>query len=176
MPETPQSEQESTDAGQKGESPVITTLRQQNRSYEQSLKEAQEKIAEFERQATEASRATVQQLVDTAGFPGLTEVVLERLEGQANAESVAKVLDSLGLAAPAGEGSGGEQDGGAPPVQTAEELAKVASIGSRAAAASGGNHQLDPLAEINSVGDAESSYTDVMAGMQALANQKGFGV
>ena len=123
--------------GEEMDNAVIQTLRAQ-------LKEAKAKADALAKQNTDAlaearsqleRESAAQQLVDSAGYPGLKDVVLEKVDGDLTPEAVEAVLEGLGLE----------------PTQTAtddlaNQLGKTASLGAQVAAAAQSN-PIDDLGE-----------------------------
>lgn len=79
-------------------SPVINSLRQDLRQAQKQLKEKAEELEKLSGQVTQARSNQAKQFVDAAGYPTLdVNVVLERVEGDVTADSVAAALKSIGL-------------------------------------------------------------------------------
>lgn len=79
-------------------SPVIRELREQLRELKKARKDDLEKLEKYAERDAQARQETAKQLMDAAGFPTLDpSVVLERVEGDVSADSVAAALKSIGL-------------------------------------------------------------------------------
>jgi len=120
--------------GQEDESAVIRALRSDIKDAKTAVKTA-EKAAET---AVEDARAQVareskaQEIVDDLGYPKLTSLVLEKVEGDLTPEGVTEFLTGLGLDAESKGSDGGGEEG------EAATVADVANLGKRLASTSRG--------------------------------------
>lgn len=125
-----------TEVGTEGQdSSVISAIRQENRDLQAKVK-ALESQAE---QAAAAARATAESVLIQAGYPKLTDVVLEKVDGFPTEDSVRSVLADLGLGEPQTSPEGEEQP---EPAQASPEQAVPAGasdLGQRVASAAAGN-------------------------------------
>lgn len=146
-----QNQPDATDEGQKGDgdSPVIQELRQKLKEKDKAIKELQGSVddAVSEARAQVKREVEVQNLVNEAGYSKLADVVMEKLEGEPTAESVARVLEGLGLQ-PSEPGTSGEAT--QPQTDKAAELAKTANLGSQVAAAASGATEPDVIKRLQS--------------------------
>lgn len=144
--------------GTEGDSSVISELRSQLKAAQnenKTLREAQEA-------STKARRSATESLLMEAGFPKLTDVILDRVEGFPTNESVNAALVELGLQpAP----SATETPASAPQVEeqsSAADIAGVANLGQRVASAASGTGTLtvdEQLANAKSAAEIEAIMT-----------------
>lgn len=113
------------------ESSVIRQLRAQNDTLKQQLKERDDRLAE----GAKASREATEQLLIAAGFPKLTDVVIEKVEGFPTEQSVNEVLKGLGLVQAE---TSTESDADSEQPDKVEAIAGVANLGQKVASAAGG--------------------------------------
>lgn len=119
-----------------GESAVIKALRKELRDAKAEAKTAQDAVATAREQVKR--EVAIGSLVNQAGYPGLTEIAVEKVK-DATPEAVVEFLKGLGLepkaAEAASQGEGTEQ----PEEQDrASAVAGVANLGQRVAAAASG--------------------------------------
>lgn len=120
------SDTQATGSGESQDSEVIRTLRQQVKDLQNQLKNQPDVDAEVRRQVArrEAARAALGQL----GAPAqLAEIVLDRVEDEVTDESVASVLESLGLTPQSQE----------PVNEKAKEVSQVSGLAAQVASAAG---------------------------------------
>lgn len=129
---------ETTEEVDGSETPVITELRQQLRDAQKRAKELSEakdkavqEVRLQVRRETEAERE-----MQSAGYPKLSEVFLEKVEGDITVEAVDKFLGDLGLERKSGEAQGDAGD--SRQSDRAGELAKVANLSQQVASAASG--------------------------------------
>jgi len=154
-----QLEDGTAEGGAEDESSVIKTLRAQAKESKAAAKVAQEN----EQKALETARSQLeresqaQQLVDAVGFPGMRDVVLERVEGEVTKEKVTAVLEGLNLTV---EETGKKQE---PAQDGSSSVGSAASLGSQVASAAAGTQEDDvnvKLANAESVEELEAIAAD----------------
>lgn len=152
------------DAGD-GDSAVMSELRAQLREAQKQLKSATERNSELEAQATQARVAEVRQYVDAAGFKGFdATVVLERVEGDVTAESVAAALASIGLQPNQASGDAGTE-------QTTKAPAEGASaLGQRVADAAAGGSPTKSVEQRLAEATSGEEIAEIMADAGALTS------
>lgn len=104
-----------------------------------------------------------QKYVDAAGFSGLRDVVLDKVDGEVTEESVQAVFKDLGLTPMEVAQSDGEA---APSGDVAQKLADTASLGQRVSAAAQGQEETDIVDALNKAQTIEE--------VTAIAAQGGF--
>lgn len=142
-----------TDDDSSQDSPVITKLRKDNRLLEKELEQFRKAQEEAEAAAQQQRTETVQEIVNSLGFPGLAEDVSGWVEGAVTAETVQAALEARSIIKP---------DGDQPNVQPTPETKPAPSasdVGQRVADAAGGidRRSLDErLAAAESAAEVES--------------------
>lgn len=135
--------------GQAGgaDSTVIKSLRAKLREAEAKAKAAEGAVASAREQVTR--ELEIGSLVSQAGYPGLAEVAVEKVK-DATPEAVAAFLKGLGLEPKAGEPAGAEGEAPKQPEgqDQASQVAGVANLGQRVAAAASGKAAGDITARI----------------------------
>jgi hypothetical protein len=97
------SEQPDPNTGEVGaddqDNELIKSLRAQVREAKAAAKAAEEAVqsAKVEARTQLERETTAQQFVDAAGYPGLTEIVLDKVEGEVTADKVKAALEALSL-------------------------------------------------------------------------------
>lgn len=149
------------DAGEGQESSVITGLRRSLRETEAALKAAKEEA----KSAAESARTQVQrelkiqQLVSDAGYPGLADIVAEKVQ-EPTAEAVNEFLTSRNLTPRVA----GQQNDEAPkPVPIETGWAGIADLSQRVADAASGTGQSSLIDRINAAKNADE-VASIMAG------------
>lgn len=99
-----------TDVVDGDDGPVITKLRQELRESQKQAKLEADRATEAESKVSKQLESQVKALVDGAGFPNLdVSIVMERIEGEATAETVAAALEAAGLSPQSAEGDEDEK-------------------------------------------------------------------
>ena len=162
-----------TEGGAMGaDNDLIRSLRADLKDAKATVKEAEalRESAITDARAQLARESTAQRLVDAAGYPGLLDVVLGKVDGEVTSEKVLAELQALALpidseamqAALAGE----PKAEGATQVATAQDVADVSSLGARVSAAAQGQD----IDEIDSQLAAAKSPKEIAA----IAQKGGF--
>lgn len=158
------------DEGTEGqESEVIRTLRAKERALKAELKEAklqaQSALAEARLQLERESAA--QRLMGHAGYPGLTDTILEKVEGDVTPEKVLHALTGLKLTV--NEEAFWQKVKGQPvesekkPVENvADDVADVASLGNKISAATQNAPELTIADEL----EATKTFEEIVAWSQ----------
>lgn len=142
------------DGAEDQDNELIKSLRAQVREAKAAAKAAAaaSESALVEARAQLERESAAQQLVDAAGYPGLTEIVLEKVEGQPTRENVKAALEALSLPVNQAfvEGGAAAQPtaGSAPGSSTPESIAATASLGARVAAAAQSNPEDNAIAAL----------------------------
>ena len=95
-------DQDSTDEVDAEESPVMTELRNQNRRLEKKYAELQVLQAEAELAATTQRSEAAKEVMNTLGMDGLTEDVLQWVQGDVTLPSVIAALEARSIPLPEG--------------------------------------------------------------------------
>jgi hypothetical protein len=127
-----------TDEGSPEDSEVIRKLRAKARAEAQRAKELEARLTEVETAAQTRRVDAARQVVNTLGFPGLAEDVLNWVEGEITENSVIEALKARSLPVPDGytppEGTELEDDG---------THVSASAVGQRLADAAGGKDMRD---------------------------------
>jgi hypothetical protein len=167
-----QPENDTTEVGAEGlDNELIKSLRAQVKEANQEARAAKEAAqSALEDARRELQRETsAQRYVDAAGYPGLKDVVLEKVEGDLTVDSVKAAFESLSLPVPDDFDSrvqGGQTPTeGVPGTATAvEQVARTASLGAQLASAA----QSDPSKDaIKSITGAQTIDELVAASQEA---------
>jgi hypothetical protein len=95
-------DQNSTDETDPEESPVLTELRNQNRRLEKKMAELSALQAETELAAQTQRGEVAKETMNTLGLPGLTEDVLQWVQGDITLEAVIGALEVRSIPLPEG--------------------------------------------------------------------------
>jgi hypothetical protein len=166
-----QPENDTSDGGAMGEdNDLIRSLRDQLKEANAKVKASDTAVADAKAEArTEFKREqATQRYVDAAGYPGLTDVVLDKVDGDITADTVLESLQALSLPVDV-EAMKARLDGQQAPADTqpdtegvtstatAQDVADTANLGARVSAAAQGQ-------------DVDGVETD-LDNMQAVSQQ-----
>jgi len=93
---------EDTDEDESKESPILTELRNQLRASQKDNEKLKAAQAEWEVAAQTQRSETAKEIVNALGLPGLTEDVLQWVEGDVTQESVIAALEARSIPLPSG--------------------------------------------------------------------------
>lgn len=128
---------------------LIRDLRRQIKDRDDKIKKLQSQEDILEQVRT----STAENLLMEAGYPGLLDDVLEKIEGLPNSDSVGAFLEARGLKATASESEASpEEEGGRQP-----SAAEVAGLGQQVASAA----QRSPADQFSSDLEATKSQEDI---------------
>ena len=91
-----------TDDAESQESPILTELRNQLRASQKDNEKLKAAQAEWEVAAQTQRSETAKEIVNALGLPGLTEDVLQWVEGDVTQESVIAALEARSIPLPSG--------------------------------------------------------------------------
>jgi hypothetical protein len=174
-----QPDTDATDDGAEGQdNDLIKSLRDQLKAAKTDAKTAQEaaETAKAEARGEFQREQAAQQLVDAAGYPGMTEVVLAKVDGEVTAEAVLESLQALSLnvdvEAMQANIDGQPKPEGATTKPVAQDVADTANLGARVSAAAQGQDVDGTDAKL--AGIEAVSADDAIAQVTAIAQEAGF--
>lgn len=142
------------------ENALIRDLRRQLADQGKEIKKlrSQEDILE------QVRASTAENLLKEAGYPGLKDDVLEKVEGIPTEEAVSAFLEARGLLPSGGESESSQEESEGQPQVSAEGLAETAGLGQQVASAA----QPKPANEFQAKMDATENIEDISAMMDEL--------
>jgi len=122
-------DQDSTDELDSDESPVMKELRNQLRAAQAKNEKFQAQQAEWEVAAQTQRAEAAQEVMNTLGLPGLTEDVLQWVQGAVTQEGVIEALESRSIPLPEGVEKPSPEDSQTPSASSVGQQVADAAAG-----------------------------------------------